>query len=65
MLPNSGAVLPLLGAILTGMGAVLTRRAVGSACPVAAHASLVTAHHYAAHGAMTGLHAAGAQYTVT
>jgi hypothetical protein len=34
-------------------------------CSSARLGSLVTAHHYAARGAVTGLHAAGALYTVT
>jgi hypothetical protein len=66
MLPNNGAVLPLLGQNLSGEGAALTRRAVASACSVAAHASallsqtIITPAHV-----VTGLYAACAQYTVT
>jgi hypothetical protein len=67
VLPNSGAVLPLLGENLSGEGAALTRCAVASACPVAAHASALLLHAIItpARGAVTGLYAACAQYTVT
>jgi hypothetical protein len=41
------------------------RRCLRAHCGSTRLGSLVTAHHYAARGAVTGLHAAGAQYTVT
>jgi hypothetical protein len=41
------------------------RRCLHAHCSSARLGSLVTAHHYAARGAVTGLQAAGAQYTVT
>jgi hypothetical protein len=41
------------------------RRCLRAHCGSARLGSLVTAHHYAARGAVMGLHAAGAQYTVT
>jgi hypothetical protein len=43
----------------------LPRRCLRAHCSSARLGSLVTTHHYAARGAVTGLHAAGAQYTVT
>jgi hypothetical protein len=68
MLPNSEAVLSLLGQNLqSGEGAVLTHRAVASARTVAvlASARLLQATTTHARGAVTGLYAACAQYTVT
>jgi hypothetical protein len=67
VLPNSVAVLPLLGQnLLSGEEAVLTRRAVASARTVAVHAlaRLLQAIITHACGAVTGLYAACAQYTV-
>jgi hypothetical protein len=40
-------------------------RCLRAHCGSARLGSLVTAHHYATRGAVTGLHAAGAQYTMT
>jgi hypothetical protein len=41
------------------------RRCLRAHCISARLGSLVTAHHYTTRGAVTGLHAAGAQYMVT
>jgi hypothetical protein len=41
------------------------RRCLRAHCSSARLGSFITAHHYAARGAVTRLHAAGAQYTVT
>jgi hypothetical protein len=68
MLPKSEAVLPLLRQnLLSGEGAVLTHHAVASARTVAvlASARLLQATTTHARGAVTGLYAACAQYTVT
>jgi hypothetical protein len=67
VLPNSEVVLPLFGENLSGEGAALTRCAVASACTVEAHASalLLQAIITPARGAVMGLYAACAQYTVT
>jgi hypothetical protein len=66
VLPNSEAVMPLLGENLSGKGAALTRRAVASARTVAAHASAHPLQAIITHarGAVTGLYATCAQYTV-
>jgi hypothetical protein len=67
VLPNTEAVLPLLGGNLSGEGAALPHCAVASACAVAAHTSalLLQAIITPARGAVTGLYATCAQYTVT
>jgi hypothetical protein len=41
------------------------RRCLRAHCSSTCLGSLVTAHHYAARGAVTGLHATGALFTVT
>jgi hypothetical protein len=48
-----------------GSSADQPRRRLRAPCGSARLGPLVTAHHYAARGTMTGLHAAGPQYTVT
>jgi hypothetical protein len=66
MLPNSDAVLPLFGENLSGEGVALTSCVVASARTVAAHALglLLQAIITHARGAVTGLYAACALYTV-
>jgi hypothetical protein len=66
VLPNSEAVLPLLGENLPSEGAALTSYAIASVRTVAAHALGLLLQAIITHvrGAMTGLYATCAQYTV-